>query len=94
MATSVRVTLNRRGVQEAAIGGAAVQRLVEKVAGEVADRARSRSGGIRLEGEPGEVGVPITVRPAHGQRARALVQIDHPAGQAVEAQHRLLGGSL
>ncbi len=70
-----------------------MQRLVESVAEEVAERAHGR--GVMVEGEPGDVPIPVTVQSAKGRtRARALVVLDHPAGEAVESQHRLLGGSL
>ncbi len=91
MATSVRIELDSPGIA-ALLRSDEVQALMERTAEDVAVRARSR--GVMVEGEPGDVPVPVTVVPARGRRARALVMIDHPAGEDVESKHRLLGGSL
>lgn len=53
------------------------------------------AAGIRVEGEPGRIDLPVTVTvTGSGRRARARVILDHPAGQAVEAKHGLLAASV
>lgn len=69
-----------------------VQAAVMAEAERVAESARAT--GILVEGEPGDVALPIEVTDARTSRARALVSINHPSGLAVEAKHRLLGGAL
>jgi hypothetical protein len=92
MATQVRLELNSPGIR-ALLTDPQMRKAMEEMAEEVARRARGR--GIMVDGEPGEVPLPIAVVPAHGRtRARALVVIDHPAGVAVEAKDRVLGGAL
>ena len=91
MAASVRVELNSPGIA-ALLRSDEVQQEMERVAGEVAQRARSR--GVMVDGKPGEVPIPVTVEDARGKRARALVVLDHPSGEATEAKDRLLGGAL
>lgn len=92
MPTSVRITLNSPGIR-ALLTSNEMQQAMEQVAGDVAQRARSR--GIMVEGEPGDVPLPIVVVDARGRtRARALVMVDHPSGLAVEARDRVLAGAL
>lgn len=69
-----------------------VQAAVMAEAEKVAERARS--AGILVEGEPGDVVLPVEVTDARTSRARALVSLNHPAGLATEAKHRILGGAL
>jgi hypothetical protein len=53
------------------------------------------AAGIRVEGRPGRIDLPVTVTTTNtGKRARARVILDHPAGQAVEAKHGILAASL
>lgn len=86
------VRLSSAGMRDL-LTSAGVQREMERVADRVRQRAEGR--GVRVDGDPGEQPVPIVVREAKGRtRARALVVIDHPAGEAVESKHRLLGGAL
>jgi hypothetical protein len=48
-----------------------------------------------VDGIPGDEKPPIyQVDARSSSRARALVVLDHPAGLAIEAKHRLLVGSL
>jgi hypothetical protein len=92
VATSIRLELNSAGMK-ALLTSAETQRMIEATAEDVAQRARGRS--VSVEGDPGEVQVPIDVVKAHGgTRARALVVLDHPAGSAVESKHRVLGSAL
>ena len=58
--------------------------------------AAARSQGVMVEGEePGNIALPIEVHTdTTGPRARTTVVAAHPAGLAVEAKHRLLGGAL
>lgn len=58
-------------------------------------QAAAQHRGIRVEGVPGDVALPVTVVAEHGKgRARVTVGIDHPSGVAVEVKHRVLVGSL
>lgn len=92
MATSARIELNSPGIRTL-LTSPAVQRMLNQRAEEVAQRAQSR--GIMVDGDPGEVPLPIVVVDAGGRtRARSLVMIDHPSGEAVESKHRVLGGAL
>jgi hypothetical protein len=70
---------------------------VEKDLGERALRVADavEAAGIRVEGRPGRIAMPVTVTvTASGSRARARVILDHPAGQAVEAKHGILAASI
>lgn len=94
MATSYRIELDSAGMR-ALVGSTWAQRVVEGVAAEVASSATSRVGSIKVEGIPGTVTPAITVTPLHSPtRARVAVGIDHMAGLAIEAKHRVLVGSL
>lgn len=89
---SIRIELDRAGVGDL-LRSEDVQQMLNTKAERVADAARGR--GIRVEGDPGDTPLPVTVRRSpSGSRARAQVVIDHPSGLAVEAKHRLLVGSL
>lgn len=59
----------------------------------VADQVEA--AGIRVEGRPGRIELPVTVTIATSdKRARARVILDHPSGQAVEAKHGILASSV
>lgn len=89
--SSVRIELARDGLR-AYLASPEVQAMLERKARAVAQAAESRA--IKVEGTPGTP-VPIEVASrSGGSRARASVYIAHPSGLAVEAKHRLLGGSL
>lgn len=88
---SVLIELERAGIG-ALLRSPEVQNLLEAKAQAVATAARGR--GIKVDGDPGQVDPEIEVRSAGGVRARAVVGINHPAGLAIEAKHRLLVGSL
>lgn len=89
---SVRIELNRAGIRSLLADGD-TQAMLDRKAEAVASAAQGR--GITVEGEDPGVPLPVAVRPAgNATRARALVVLDHEAGLAVEAKHRLLVGSL
>lgn len=93
MAVRVQIDLDRLGILREALTSSAVQDAIMEKAEEIADNARN--AGIMVEGDPGDVALPIEVVDARSSsRARALVVIDHPSGVAVESKHRLLGGAL
>jgi hypothetical protein len=89
---SVHIELDRGGVAEL-LRSAAVQQMLTAKAEAIAAAARAR--GIRVDGTPGEVPLPIEVHSSpRAKRARAVVLAAHPAALHVEAKHRLLVGSL
>lgn len=87
--SSVRIELNYEGLGEL-LNSAPVAEELDRRAQNVAKAARGR--GITVENdEP----IPVTVETGKARsRVRSRVILDHPAGLAVEAKHRLLGGSL
>lgn len=72
----------------------------EPMQAQLANRATAaaeqvRGAGIRVEGVPGRVDLPVTVAVSVGpSRARARVILDHPSGIAVEAKHGVLAASI
>jgi hypothetical protein len=56
--------------------------------------AAVESAGIRVEGKPGRIDLPVALRVSKKGRARARVVLDHPAGKAVEAKHGILAASI
>lgn len=53
------------------------------------------SAGIRVEGTPGRIALPVTAELASSEsRSRARVTIDHPSGLAVESKHKLLATNI
>ncbi|MBM0203194.1 hypothetical protein JNW90_09165 [Micromonospora sp. STR1s_5] len=87
-----RVRLKRRGMRDLLRSDAVQEvlgRKAEAVAGEV------EAAGIRVDGVPGRVALPVTVDVDAGlARARATVTLDHPSGLAVEAKHGILTSSI
>lgn len=81
------VTLNSRGMGAVA-ESAGVRRLVESAANEVADNVRDQ--GIRVEGIPGNIELPVKVSVYETDRARASVTLAHPSGIAVQAKNGAL----
>lgn len=82
------VRVNDRGLQEL-MKGEQMQAILGAKAGAVA--AEVEAAGIRVEGKPGRVDIPVTVTVRVGRtRARSRVFLDHPAGIAVEARHGVL----
>ena len=82
-----KVRRNSRGIEQVA-KSREVRDEVNKLAERVADAVRAQ--GIRVEGEPGDVALPVEVREQTTDRARAQVAITHPAGKAVQAKHGAL----
>lgn len=66
----------------------AMRREIKALAEQVADNVRSQ--GIMVEGEPGDIALPVTVTEQTTDRARASVALAHPSGQAVQAKHGAL----
>lgn len=87
-----RVKLNRRGMRDL-LRSEGVQAMLGRKAEAVAEQVEA--AGIRVDGTPGKVALPVTVDVAAGvARARARVILDHPAGLAVEAKHGILASSI
>lgn len=87
-----KVDINPDGIREL-LRSADVEADITRRAEAVASAARSQN--IRVSGEPGADELPINVRVHRGpNRVSARVAVDHPAGLAVEAKHRLLGRAL
>lgn len=87
-----RVRLKRRGMRDL-LRSDAVQAMLARKAEAVAEQVEA--AGIRVDGEPGRIPLPVTVDVAAGsERARARVILDHPAGIAVEAKHGILTASI
>lgn len=87
-----RIRLNRRGMRNL-LRSEDVQEMLGRKAFAVAEQVEA--AGIRVEGVPGRIPLPVTVSVAAGQeRARASVILDHPAGIAVEAKHGILTASI
>lgn len=86
------VEVNGAGIREL-LTSTEVRNDIERRANAVARAARG--AGIMVEGEPGDLPLPITVAVRRGpNRAGATVAIAHPSGLAVEAKHGLLGRAL
>jgi len=87
-----RVKLNRRGMR-GLLRSEPVQAILGRKALAVA--AEVEAAGIRVDGEPGRIALPVTVDVGAGLgRARATVTLDHPSGLAVEAKHGILTASI
>lgn len=72
-----------------------VQAILARKGEAVAQAVRAASAGIRVEGVPGRVELPVTATLVVGrERARARVYLDHPSGIAVEAKHGVLTASI
>lgn len=92
MAIRVRIRLNRRGVGQV-LRSADVQSMLHRKGEAVAEAVRA--AGIRVEDEPGDIDLPVTVRTTgRGIRARTYVNLDHESGLAVEAKHGILTSSV
>ena len=84
MARNVHFT----GIPDSIVKGAKLAAEVRKVAEEVAANARGQ--GVRVEGEPGDVSLPIEVDSYFTDRARSSVTIKHPSGLAAQAKNGVL----
>jgi hypothetical protein len=52
------------------------------------------SKGIRVDGVPGRIRLPVVAKLASTGRSRAHVILDHPSGRAVESKHKLLASNI
>ncbi|MFI6238341.1 hypothetical protein ACIBEF_00515 [Micromonospora sp. NPDC050795] len=87
-----RVRVNRRGMRDL-LRSEGMQEMLGRKALAVADVVEA--AGIRVEGVPGRIALPVTVTVLAGsERARARVVLDHPSGLAVEAKHGILTSSI
>lgn len=87
-----RVRLNRRGMRDLLTREETQQMLAGKAE---AVAAAVQAAGIRVEGTPGGVALPVTVVTSAGEsRARSRVILDHPSGLAVEAKHGVLTANI
>lgn len=86
----VRVEQDYGGIGEL-LKSAEVRAMISERGSAIARAAEAR--GITVDND--RVALPVTqVDGVGGTRAYTLVILDHPAGAAVEAKHRVLGGSL
>ena len=76
------------GIPSSVLKGAAMRRAVDAKADELAEAMRSL--GVRVEGVPGDVELPVEVSSYTTDRARATVWLAHPSGVAIQAKHGLL----
>lgn len=81
------VKLNSRGIEDIA-KSPEMRRAITDLAERVAENARSQ--GVRVEGEPGDVALPVEVSSYVTDRARSSVILAHPAGLAVQAKRGTL----
>lgn len=84
------IRLNHKGLA-ALLKSPRIAALVEAKAEEVADNVRARGIGVGdRDGGPREIDLPVKVVTGTTDRARASVQLAHPAGNAVQAKHGAL----
>lgn len=81
------VRLDHDGIASLLKSGA-MQALVTEAAEKVADNVRSQ--GILVDGEPGEMPLPVETSVTTTDRAHASVTLAHPAGTATQAKHGAL----
>lgn len=85
-----KIRLNSKGVA-AILKSTEMHRAVQDAAEKVA--ANVKAQGIKVgdkDGGPRERELPVTVTMTTTDRAKALVTLAHPAGQAVQAKHGAL----
>lgn len=87
MAPKPKIRRNSRGIEQVA-KSAAVRRQINALAMRVA--ANVRYQGIRVDGIPGDIALPVEVHEQATDRARAAVSLAHPSGKAVQAKHGAL----
>jgi hypothetical protein len=88
MSIRVRFRHDRRGIHQVLVS-AEVQTMLHAKGTAVQQHVEAR--GIRVEGEPGDVPLPVTVNTSgKGIRARTYVELAHPSGLAVEQRHGVL----
>lgn len=89
----IKVKLESGGLEEVA-KSADMHREIDSLAEAVAENVRSQ--GHMVEGEPGDIALPVkvytdlTTTDMRENRARAAVSLAHPAGQAVQAKNGAL----
>lgn len=66
----------------------AMTRAVTEAAEKIADNVKDQ--GVMVEGEPGDIDLPVTVSVYDTDRARATVWLSHPSGAAVQAKNGTL----
>lgn len=81
------IKLDGRGIEGVA-KSAEMHREINKLAEKVADNVRAQ--GIRVDGIPGDIALPVKVTEGETDRARATVSLAHPSGKAVQAKHGAL----
>lgn len=92
MSMKIRFKHNRKGIGEM-LSGAPIQELTHAKGEAIADAVRA--AGIKVDGEPGRVDLPVEVTTSgRGTRARTMVKLAHPAGAAVEAKHGILVANI
>jgi len=83
-----RIHVHNFNIPDKILKSAALRREVDDVAEKIADAVRSQ--GVRVEGVPGDIELPVTVSEYATDRARATVWISHPSGAAVQAKNGVL----
>jgi hypothetical protein len=92
MSMRIRFKHSRKGIGEI-LSRAETQEMLHAKGLAVADQIKSV--GVRVDGEPGAIPLPVEVRTTgRGIRARTVVVLDHPSGLAVEAKHKLLATNI
>lgn len=85
--TRARIQIDRRGIGEVA-KSPEMKALIHDLAEEVAENVRQL--GIRVEGVPGNIELPVKVTDSTTDRAVSRVSINHASGLAVQAKHGAL----
>ena len=81
--------INDFGIPSSVLKGHDLRREVDDLANKIAEHAKSQ--GIMVEGEPGDIDLPVTVSSYTGRdRVRATVWLAHPAGAAAQAKNGVL----
>lgn len=98
----VRIELNGEGIRELLLSNevaADLKRRGDAVKAAAEGRYAELPVGARDKGQPDGVKeteiIPVTVtEPSRTNRAAVVISGDHPAAQAVESKHRVLGQSI
>lgn len=89
----MKIKLDPKGLESVATGSD-MHNAIDALAEQIADNVRSQ--GHMVEGEPGDMALPVkvysdlTTTDMRTNRARAAVSLAHPSGQAVQAKHGAL----
>lgn len=84
---AVKVRLDHAGLA-AVLKSGEVRAMVAAATEEVAANARSQ--GVMVEGEPGDVPLPVETQVVTTDRAHGIVTLAHPSGESVQAKHGTL----